>query len=72
MTPYELVYSMMTPFLPVLYGKVRRDVRSFSPRRPLTTAKAMAGNLINRWESRGLDEQPSRTAHLFAIARKEK
>lgn len=28
MTPYELVYSMMTPFLPVLYGKVGRDVRS--------------------------------------------
>ena len=49
-----------------------RGMASFSPRHPLTTAKAMAGNLINRWESRGLDEQPSRTAHLFAIARKEK
>jgi SAM-dependent methyltransferase len=48
----------------------RRGLASFTPRRPLVTAGAMVSNVVNRWESRGLDDQPRRTAHLFAVARK--
>lgn len=55
-------------------GKVgahrKRGLRSFTPRRPLMTAQAMASNVLNRWESRGLENTPQRSAHLFAIARK--
>ena len=51
-------------------GKNRvRGLRTLSPRRPLATAQAMAGNVLSRRESRGLDTQPLRTAHLLAIAR---
>jgi len=51
-------------------GKNRtRGLRTLSPRHPVTTAQAMASNVLSRLESRGLDEQPRRTAHLFAIAR---
>jgi SAM-dependent methyltransferase len=52
-------------------GKNRtRGLRTLSPRHPLSTAQAMVSNVLSRLESRGLDGQPRRTAHLFAIARK--
>ena len=52
-------------------GKYRYlGLRTLTPRHPLSTAQAMAGNVISGWESRGLDEQPQRTAHLLAMARK--
>lgn len=47
----------------------KRGLRPFSLHHPVRTAQAMASNVINHWESRGLDEQSRRTAHLFAIAR---
>jgi SAM-dependent methyltransferase len=48
----------------------KRGLSSLTPRRPLLTAQAMASNVLNRWESRNLDDTPRRTAHLFAVARK--
>ena len=52
-------------------GKCRlRGLRSFSLRHPLTTLWSMTCNVINQVESRGLDDTPRRTAHLFATARK--
>jgi SAM-dependent methyltransferase len=52
-------------------GKYRyQGLRSFSSRQPLSTIWSMFCNVISRIESRGLDETPRRTAHLFAIARK--
>lgn len=36
---------------------------------PLAKARAVGANLLNRWESRGLDDQPRRTANLFATCR---
>ncbi|HEY3862555.1 MAG TPA: methyltransferase domain-containing protein [Verrucomicrobiae bacterium] len=52
-------------------GKYRfQGLRSFDARRPLDTMWSMACNVISRIESRGLDETPRRTAHLFAIATK--
>ena len=52
-------------------GKYRyKGLRGFSLRRPLQTAESMFCNLISKIESRGLDEQPKRTAHLFAVAKK--
>ncbi len=63
------------PHVAVVYGvktgKHRyRGLRSFLLRRPLRLLVGMISNLISRWESRGLDEQPHRTAHLFAEVRK--
>ncbi|MBX3744341.1 MAG: class I SAM-dependent methyltransferase [Verrucomicrobiae bacterium] len=52
-------------------GKHRvRGIRGMSVKRPVRTMVAMISNLINRWESQGLDDSGQRTAHLFAICRK--
>lgn len=40
-------------------------------RHPLRSIGTVAANLGSRWESRGLDDEPRRTAHLIAVARKE-
>ncbi|MEM9599316.1 MAG: methyltransferase domain-containing protein [Acidobacteriota bacterium] len=47
-----------------------RGLRSFDPRRPIQLAVSMASNVVSQLESRGLDGQSRRTAHLFAVARK--
>lgn len=47
-------------------------LRSFSLKKPFQLIWTMFANLINRIESRGLDEQASRTAHLFCLAFKKK
>lgn len=47
-----------------------RGLRSLTWRRPVRTATAMASNILNHLESRDLDEQRRRTAHLFAVAYK--
>jgi SAM-dependent methyltransferase len=47
-----------------------RGLHSLTWRRPLRTAGAMAGNVLSHLESRNLDEQWRRTAHLFAVAYK--
>jgi SAM-dependent methyltransferase len=50
-------------------GKHRwRGLQSITWRRPYHSIQAMAGNVMSRIESRGLDDQPVRTAHLFATA----
>lgn len=41
-------------------------LKGYTFRRPLVTIKSITGNLINRIESRGLEKQPYRTAHLIA------
>jgi SAM-dependent methyltransferase len=52
-------------------GKYRyQGLRSFTSRHPLSMMWSMTCNVISRVESRGLEETPRRTAHLFAIARK--
>lgn len=48
----------------------RRGLYSFELRRPVRLVVGMVSNLVNHWQSRGLDETPRRTAHLVAIARK--
>jgi SAM-dependent methyltransferase len=62
----SVVYGVKT-------GKFRyKGLRSFHKSNPLKIAESMICNLINRIESRGLEQQPLRTAHLFAISRKKK
>lgn len=52
-------------------GKYRfRGLRPVSWRRPLKSVEVMINNVISHIESRDLDEQPKRTAHLFAVAYK--
>lgn len=59
----RVVYGVRT-------GKYRfRGLKSLSARRPLATLESMFCNVVNRLESRGLDAQRCRTAHLFATAR---
>lgn len=54
----EVVYAIKT-------GRHRyRGLRSFELRRPFMTLVAMLSNIVSQWESRGLDQQPRRTAHL--------
>jgi len=51
-------------------GKYRyKGLRSLRPLR-LETFQVMISNVISHLESRGLEEQPRRTAHLFATSRK--
>ncbi|MEL7061320.1 MAG: methyltransferase domain-containing protein [Acidobacteriota bacterium] len=45
----------------------REGLKSFRARRPLRTLRTMLGNLLNRLESRGVDETSQRTAHLIAL-----
>lgn len=45
-----------------------RGLRSMSPRQPLRMLSTMANNVVSHIESRGLEAQPYRTAHLFATA----
>lgn len=53
-------------------GKHRyKGLESMDYRRPISTLQTMSSNLINRIESRGLNNEQSRTAHLFAAALKE-
>ncbi|HET6384200.1 MAG TPA: class I SAM-dependent methyltransferase [Armatimonadota bacterium] len=53
-------------------GKHRyRGLRSPGWRHPIGALGAMIGNLINHFESRGLELQPRRTMHLIATARKK-
>jgi SAM-dependent methyltransferase len=47
-----------------------RGLRSFEPTRPVRTAAAMLGNVVNGLESRGLAEQANGTANLLVLARK--
>lgn len=52
-------------------GKYRYwGLRSMNIRRPIAALKGATGNVINRFESRNLDQQARRTTHLFAIVRK--
>ncbi|MCP3958350.1 MAG: methyltransferase domain-containing protein [bacterium] len=61
----EVVYGVRT-------GRARyRGLRSISPRRPLQALSTGFSNLINRYESRDVETEPRRTAHLFACARKQ-
>jgi hypothetical protein len=48
-----------------------RGLRGITARRPLRALATMASNVVSRWESRGLDETPRRTAHLIAVAWKD-
>ena len=58
-------------FYGIKTGKFRvGGFRSFGFRKPLKTVRAMGCNIINRLESRNLENQPRRTAHLFALVHK--
>jgi 2-polyprenyl-3-methyl-5-hydroxy-6-metoxy-1,4-benzoquinol methylase len=60
----EVVYGIKT-------GKHRfKGLRGFNYRRPARTLVSMISNVISGLESRNLNAQPRRTAHLIAIARK--
>lgn len=53
-------------------GKHRyQGLQSMNLRRPTAVLNIMAHNVINRFESRYLAQQPYRTAHLFAVAYKK-
>lgn len=59
----RVVYGVRT-------GKQRwRGLKPFSLRRPGRLLLGMASNVINHWQSRGLDDTPQRTAHLIAVGR---
>jgi SAM-dependent methyltransferase len=47
-----------------------RGLRPIDLHRPGRALSTLIGNLLSHVESRGLDRQPLRTAHLFAVARK--
>jgi SAM-dependent methyltransferase len=50
-------------------GKHRyKGLHPMSMHHPLRLMQSMVGNLINSYESRNMEQQPSRTAHLFATA----
>jgi SAM-dependent methyltransferase len=50
-------------------GKYRYlGLQSMNLAKPVHLFRSMVCNLISQIESRGLDEQPRRTAHLFAVA----
>lgn len=52
-------------------GKYRlKGLYALQLRRPLSLMQSAISNIINRLESRKLENQPRRTAHLFAFARK--
>jgi len=51
-------------------GHRLRGLRKIRPGQPLAALSTMAANVVNHWQSRGLEEQPRRTAHLVAVARR--
>lgn len=62
----RVVYAVRT-------GKQRwRGLKPFNFRRPGRLLMGMASNVVNHWQSRGLDDTPRRTAHLIGIARVSK
>ena len=44
--------------------------KSFSIKKPMTLLKSIIGNIINRFESKGVAHTATRTAHLIAIVHK--
>ena len=63
-TEVDVCYAVKT-------GRHRyRGLRSMSPFQPLRMLVSMLGNCASHFESRGLENTPSRTAHLIATARK--
>lgn len=60
----EVHYAVQT-------GKYRVwGLQSFKKSNPITIFKSITGNLVNRFQSKGLDNTAERTAHLIAIAYK--
>lgn len=52
-------------------GKFRMwGIAAYTGRKPLRTVKSIIGNIINHWQSKGLDDMSTGTAHLVAICRK--
>jgi SAM-dependent methyltransferase len=59
----EVTYGIRT-------GKHRWHGQRLSvARSPLAKARAVGANLVNRWESRAVDDDARRTANLFAVCR---
>jgi len=60
----QVVYAVRT-------GKFRVwGLKPFSIKKPLRLMKSLIGNIINHWESRKVEKQSARTAHLFVICKK--
>ncbi|MCK8479555.1 class I SAM-dependent methyltransferase [Psychroserpens algicola] len=52
-------------------GKYRVwGLKSFKKSNPLTLFKSVAGNIINRFQSKGVENRPIKTAHLVAVGYK--
>ncbi|MEY8848359.1 class I SAM-dependent methyltransferase [Psychroserpens sp. XS_ASV72] len=52
-------------------GKYRvQGLKSFSVSRPWSTLKSIVSNIINRFQSKGVEDTAKETAHLIAIAYK--
>lgn len=67
--------SLHFDFVDVVWGiKISRNrqrgMRGISLKQPISSLPIMLANLINRWESRGLENEPVGTAHLFATCYK--
>ncbi len=76
-TKEELVHLLSRYFngIKVTYGvktgKYRmQGLKSWNFRRPFTAFISMISNVVNSFESRGLDHKFRRTAHLFSVAYK--
>jgi SAM-dependent methyltransferase len=64
-------FSSVSVVWAIKTGKHRvRGLWGMSPSKPIRAISAMVNNVISHLESRGLDEQPRRTAHLIAVARR--
>lgn len=52
-------------------GKYRvQSLKSYSLKRPLQTIQSIFSNLVNKFQSRGIEERSQGTAHLIAVAYK--
>ncbi|WP_104734320.1 class I SAM-dependent methyltransferase [Hanstruepera ponticola] len=70
-TLLEKYFSNVDVHYAVRTGKYRVwGLQSFKKGNPLTLFKSITGNIVNRLQSIGVQETPSGTAHLIAVAYK--
>jgi SAM-dependent methyltransferase len=70
-TLLEKYFDTVDVHYAVKTGKYRvRGLRSYSWRRPWRTFNSIFSNIINRFQSQGVDNTPKETAHLIAIGYK--
>lgn len=70
-TLLERYFDSVDVYYAVKTGKNRvMGLKGYNKRQPLVALKSLGGNIINRFESRGLRHTSVKTAHLIAIGYK--